>query len=84
MSDLATSEEMLTQSAVAQFPMGCICQGSPGILGRTTDLPSRTTKVVRYIRKMYIFSRDQQREQLGGGAIADGTTDAESARGNDP
>jgi hypothetical protein len=53
MSDLATSEEMLTQSAVAQFPMGCICLGSPGILGRTTNLPSRTTKVVRYKKDVH-------------------------------
>jgi hypothetical protein len=41
MSDLDSIEEMLTQSAVAQFPMGCTCLGSHGILGRTTNLPSR-------------------------------------------
>jgi hypothetical protein len=60
MSDLATSEEMLTQSAVAQFPMGCICLGSPGILGRTTNLPSRTTKVVRYKKDVHFLSSSDQ------------------------
>jgi hypothetical protein len=54
-SDLVTSEETLTQSAAAKFPMGCLCLGGLGILGKTTNLPSRTTKVFRYKKDLHLI-----------------------------